>query len=391
MSQPVLFVLPSVQTAGAEIQAMLQIRELARRGVPVRLMVLSATVDPSVLAEAGQAAENVCILRNPASVLGPAFLKAMWRDLPRAAAFARRHGIGTVIAHLPPAHFFARILSLALALRGRSVRLIQYHHSEEPRDAGLPSVGKSLFFALDQSLARLCDHAHWHVSAAVLNHVSAERFTKRSAVIHNFCDMDSAGDVCAARRLVAGLDTGPETFLILLPGRLVATKGHLLLLGAFRRMVDELRIGPEEIRLVFAGEGPHRTAIEAAIARHDLGGHVTMLGGLPHATLLALMPMADLVVVPSLIEGFGNVSVEAIARRVPVLASDAGGLKEIVQHGVTGLQFPAGDEEALHAALAEAWRRRNAPAIDLDAAASQIRARFGLARHIDRLQALLAH
>jgi glycosyltransferase involved in cell wall biosynthesis len=67
-------------------------------------------------------------------------------------------------------------------------------------------------------------------------------------------------------------------------------------------------------------------------------------------------------VVPSLEEGFGIPAAEAMGCEVPVVASDAGGLPEVVEHGVTGVIVPRGDTEALAQAigalLADPDRRR---------------------------------
>jgi hypothetical protein len=102
MTRPILVIIPSIVLAGAELQAMLQIRELSRRGASVRLMVLSRVVDPEVLAAAGLIEEHLCRLRNPSSTLDLPFLKMSWRDLSRAAAFARRHDVGSAARrHLP--------------------------------------------------------------------------------------------------------------------------------------------------------------------------------------------------------------------------------------------------------------------------------------------------
>ncbi len=387
MTRPMLVILPSVLAAGAEIQAMLQIRELARRGVRVRLLVLSDMVDPAVLERSGLVPHEVCVLRSPSSVLGPAFLRSIWRDLPRAASFAATGGCATVIAHLPPAHFFARLLCLALSLRGRRVRLFQYHHSEEWKLSGPPTLAKRAFFAADDLLARVCDHAHVHVSDRVRADVMAHRHTRRDAVLHNTCDMDSPGDTERAQAILA---PHAGCWVVLLPGRLVPPKGHAIFLRALRRFIDLENLGSADLHVILAGEGPERQAIGELVAVFRLGDIVSLLGATPHTVLLALLGRADLVVVPSLSEGFGIVVIEAMSRGALVVASDAAGLREILRPGINGLQFPAGDDAALCERLCEAWRRRGEAVIDRAAVRAEMRARFGIAGHIDRLQALLA-
>jgi len=386
MTHPILVVLPSIVTAGAEIQAMLQIRELVRRGIPVRLLVLTGTVDRELLAQSGLADAETCILRNPSSILGPAFLKAVWRDLPRATAFAASANAGTAVAHLAPAHFFTRLLFLSLLLRGRRVRLVQYHHSEERRMGGPLSLGKRLYFSLDRLLGWIGDRSHLHVSDRVRAHVAGHCFTRRNAVLHNTCDMDSPGDPERARAI---LSPHAGRWVVLLPGRLVVAKGHLGFLRALRCLIDREELTTGDVHVLLAGGGPLRPEIETAIEAQALGGYVTLLGETPHPVLLALYGMVDLVAVPSLSEGFGIVVIEAMARGALVAASNAAGLQEIVRPGVNGLQFPAGDETALCQLLREVWRRRGEAIIDPDAAAADVRARFGLAEHVDRLLALI--
>ena len=385
----VLFVIPVIGTGGAELQALLQIAALRRRGLEISLLVLSRNSDPAVRARLALPADRLCELANRSDVLDREFLLDLPGTLGRASAFAAAQGCATVVAHLPAAHVFSRLLKIALLARGRRVRLYQYHHSEERRLAPLDTLAKRLFFAADQGLARLCDHAHLHVSEAVRADVAGGMFTRRDAVLHNTCDMDSEGDHAAAEALLEPARQGGNPFLVLLPGRLLARKGHALLLRALRPLIAREGLTAPDIQIVFAGEGPERGGIEAAIRDTGLGEHVTLPGSGPHKTLLALYEMADLVVVPSLIEGFGIVAIEALSRGALLIASDAAGLDEIVRPGRNALQFPAGDERALAALLAEVWVRRGETIIERGGLRAEMAARFGIDAHIDRLLALI--
>ena len=162
-----------------------------------------------------------------------------------------------------------------------------------------------------------------------------------------------------------------------------------MLLAAFRRMLASQNLSPREVQLVFAGDGPHRAEIESAISDNELGSYVTLLGAVPHQDLLALFGLVDLVVIPSLIEGFGIVAIEALSRGALVIASDAAGLDEIVRSGENGFQFPAGNEDALFDRLCYVWRHRDEPLIDREAARAETEARFGTDAHIGRMRSLL--
>ncbi|WP_240500238.1 glycosyltransferase [Halioglobus japonicus] len=84
-----------------------------------------------------------------------------------------------------------------------------------------------------------------------------------------------------------------------------------------------------------------------------MGALVTVTGNLDHAALLESVHSANIVVVPSLSEGFGLTALEAMALSKPVVASDVGGLKEVIIDGESGVLFPAGDSEELASILLE--------------------------------------
>ena len=103
---------------------------------------------------------------------------------------------------------------------------------------------------------------------------------------------------------------------------------------------------------------------ELARLAADLGieADVTFLGWVPNTELPPYYRAAAVSVIPSLEEGFGIPAAEAMGCEVAVVASDAGGLPEVVEDGVTGLVVPRGDSTALAQAigslLADPERRR---------------------------------
>lgn len=96
-------------------------------------------------------------------------------------------------------------------------------------------------------------------------------------------------------------------------------------------------------------DGPERPDLERRAAA--LGDRVTVLGPLPRAELLALVRDHHAVVAPSRAEGLGFFALEGLASGRPVVASDVGGLPQLVTPGVDGLLVPPGDPAALAAAL----------------------------------------
>ena len=161
---------------------------------------------------------------------------------------------------------------------------------------------------------------------------------------------DSEPDrVAAARAKYAGtvrrgaqaaLPDGP---LVLFAGRLVYEKGVQDLLGAMPR----LRRRHPGIRLVVAGTGTHDEQLREQARALRLGRSVAFTGYVPEQDLAALAAAADCAVVPSIYEPFGLVALEAAAAGTPLVVADVGGLREFVEHGITGLRFTPGDVAAL--------------------------------------------
>jgi N-acetyl-alpha-D-glucosaminyl L-malate synthase BshA len=100
-------------------------------------------------------------------------------------------------------------------------------------------------------------------------------------------------------------------------------------------------------QLVLVGDGPDRSAAEWLA--HDLGiqHQVHFMG--KQEQVNELLPLADLMVMPSELESFGLAALEAMACKVPSIATRVGGVPELIDDGVTGLLFPVGDVEAMAA------------------------------------------
>ena len=127
-------------------------------------------------------------------------------------------------------------------------------------------------------------------------------------------------------------------------GRLAPQKRPDVVVEAFGRMT-------RPARLVVVGDGPERSRIEALAARSPARERITLSGFVPHDAVPGILASLDVLVLPSAYEEMGSVLVEAMASGVPVVASDVGGIPEVVRDGETGLLVPPGDATALAAAL----------------------------------------
>jgi glycosyltransferase involved in cell wall biosynthesis len=156
---------------------------------------------------------------------------------------------------------------------------------------------------------------------------------ERSVVIRN------AVDVSGAAR--SSHDRGVPRLIAV--GRLKAPKDFLTLIRAFAALPEE------SFEALIVGDGPDRVAVEAAIRELGLEGKVRVAG--ERDDVPALLADSDVFVLSSRSEGLPVSVLEAMAAELPVVASDVGGLAELVVDRETGILVPPGDVSALAAAL----------------------------------------
>jgi N-acetyl-alpha-D-glucosaminyl L-malate synthase BshA len=129
---------------------------------------------------------------------------------------------------------------------------------------------------------------------------------------------------------------------------------HLSNFRPVKRVVDVVNIFAQVARqipaqLVMVGDGPERSAAEWLA--HDLGIHCRVHFVGKQERVNELLPLADLMLMPSELESFGLAALEAMACKVPSIVTGVGGVPELIDDGVTGLLYPVGqvDEMAVGA------------------------------------------
>ena len=256
-----------------------------------------------------------------------------------------------VHSHMVHANLIARVLRLYVPMP----RLICTAHS--PAEGG-----RAVMWAY-----RLTDRL-----ADVSTHVSrqaVQAFEQAGAVppgrmvpVLNGIDVrvfSDAADLRARARRRIGPPLGAR--LLLSVGRLAHEKNHAGLLRAFARLAPQCA----DVRLWIAGDGPLRDALLRQCATLGLTDRVTFLGA--RSDVPELMRAADVFVLPSRFEGFGLVVAEAMASGTLVVATDAGGVAEVLNG--TGILVPVGDDAALAQALMQALSMAPAQRAGLTAAA----------------------
>lgn len=127
--------------------------------------------------------------------------------------------------------------------------------------------------------------------------------------------------------------------IILTVGRQVKRKGHEWFI---EHVMDSIKT---DVIFVIAGDGPERTAIEAARERSAKKENIVIAGKIPEKLLNASYSAADLFVMPNIpvrgdMEGFGIVILEANRAGVPVVSADLEGMRDVIKQGVNGYRVP---------------------------------------------------
>jgi colanic acid/amylovoran biosynthesis glycosyltransferase len=184
--------------------------------------------------------------------------------------------------------------------------------------------------------------------------------------------------------VVGGVGTPTQPLRLLSIARLDWTKGLDYGLLAVRQVLD----AGVTVQYTILGDGPAREEVEYAIADLRLGDAVMLAGSVDRVRVRSELVRAHIVLHPSVSEGLGVAVCEAQAMGVPVVCTNAGGLGEVVQTGITGVVVPGRDPAALATAvmsLAREPMRRQRMGV---AAAQSAQERFSIERQLDETDAM---
>lgn len=156
-------------------------------------------------------------------------------------------------------------------------------------------------------------------------------------VIPNFVNCDLYKPLSDGQRAVARARFAqPEEKILLHLSNFRPVKRVLDVVEVFARIVQHM-----PARLLLVGDGPDRSAAEWLASSKGIQSQVTFLG--KQDRVHELLPLADLMLLPSELESFGLAALEAMACKVPTIATRVGGMVELIEDGVSGYLFPVGD------------------------------------------------
>ncbi len=342
--------------------------ELARRGHEVHLVYSGQRMEPRF----ARRMQGIAGLRQVDIPMRTSLHVGDLAALIRIVRYARRHRSFSLFhGHSSKGGALARI---AGAMMG--VPALYTPNAFRTQDPELGRFRLSLYALLERILARIGSEIIT-VSHDERRHAE-ERLglsPRRLHVVFNGLPLDRRRDERHSRE---SLGLPAEAVVVGFVGRLAHQK-------APERLVDALdRIDLPAVHLALVGDGPAAQELKRVTVKRGLESRVHWLGAIDG---FSTMPLFDLFVLPSRYEGLPYVLIEALMTGLPIVASDVGGTREVVQHGVNGLIVPEGDTEALTTAI-----RRIASDADLRrsmAAESLVHARaFSLTEMVDRTLAV---
>lgn len=318
---------------GAEQMLVNLLPELAQGGHQVSVAVLRPPLDLASTLRA----KGVLVYELPAH--------GKWNLL--AGARNAAHAIRETESDVVHAHLFfstiytalARILCLVTART-----CVTYHNLAYAPGCNKPGPGLELRKLLNSVSSRYGMDGRIAVSEAVATHYREALNPGEIVVVPNAISVAESNS--ADKGEVWGRTPAAKDVRVVLPGRLVHEKGHAVLIEALARLASEV-----DFTAVFAGDGPLRADLERLTAERNLSSRIVLAGKLPHDELLRVVGAADIVVIPSLFEGFGMTAIEAMAASRAVIATRTGGLADIIENGKTGILVDPGNADALAGAI----------------------------------------
>jgi len=234
-------------------------------------------------------------------------------------------------------------------------------HAEHGRDAADPEGKNPKYLRLRRWLAPFIDR-YVAVAPDLRDWLTDNARIPRSKVVYIANGIDAAAfDVPRgepAPRPQMGDLAPPGTVLVGHVARLDKVKDQATLISAFKSLQGDA--GHTNCRLFIAGEGPQRDELERQIAELGLADTVRLLGD--RDDVAELLAECDVFALSSVAEGMPVTVLEAMAARLPVVATDVGSVSLVVEAGVTGTLVPSGNPramaEALRAYVSDAVLRR---------------------------------
>jgi glycosyltransferase involved in cell wall biosynthesis len=201
-------------------------------------------------------------------------------------------------------------------------------------------------------------------------------------VVMNGVDVERYPAVADRGEIRSLLGFRPDDHLMTMVGTLKRQKGHRFLVEATASIIARF----PALHVLLVGDGDLADEIGAQVREAGLAGRIHFLGS--RRDVPELLLASDSFVLPSLWEGFSVALIEAMASRLPVIATAVSGTSQVMIDGATGWLVPPGDADALAAAMVQLLLDRDRAETMAATARDRVATSFGAAAQAERLAAL---
>ena len=309
---------------------------LLRQGAHVR--VYSPTVEKPAFKPAGEivSVPSAPIPFRPEYRLPLALTPAVRRDLAEFAPNVIHIASPDIVAHRAVSWARRRNIAAVASIHTRFETYLAYYHLEMLEPAAR---------AIMRRLYRRCDAivAPAESTAAVLR---AQRMNRNISIWTRGVDREQFDPARRDMEWRRGLGIADDEMVVAFLGRIVIEKG----LDVFADAVDVATSRGVKHRVLVIGEGPAKPWFEQRLP------NAIFVGQQVGENLARALASADVLLNPSITEAFGNVTLEAMACALPVIAAEATGATNLVRDGETGVLVEPGDTDAFADAI-EAYAR----------------------------------
>jgi len=299
-----------------------------------------------------------------------------WRAVRDLARLMRRERIGVVHAHLYHANLYGRLAAL-----GAGVPAIATVHNTYTRTKLHRRWLNRLLARASARVVAVSDD----IRRDVLRHDGVPE--DKIATIQNGIDLSRVASTMTREAARARLGLDEQVLAVGCVARLEEQKGHRFLLEALALLRRQGPPPSRPVKLVAAGDGRLRGELQAQAQSLGLGEMVSFLG--TRSDVADILRALDVYVMPSLWEGLSLALLEAMAAGLPVIATDVGGVSQVLGAGSGGVKVAPGDARALAAAIRQlSDEPRERLALRGEQARQRVRAEFSLDAMIGRLTAI---
>jgi glycosyltransferase involved in cell wall biosynthesis len=283
---------------------------------------------------AGHSVAVVCLFRE--GMLATELLEAGVRvtcarkstSLDRGALLHVRRELASARADVLHTHNAMANYYGVLAAMGRRVRVVNTRHGMgSPSPKALSEQLYRMSLLRTAAVVAVCEHARSHFVNTRIVPAKLAHVVRNGIRVQDFVPASPEARAHARARL--GIEA--RAYVIGTVGRLNSVKDHALLIDAFAALQRQM----PDSRLVLIGDGDLRSTLQEHATRAGIARLVTFAGDrgdVPH-----LLPALDVFALTSITEGYSIALLEAAAAGLPVVATDVGGNREIVQDGSTGV------------------------------------------------------